>query len=57
MSKHTDYYDEGRRGSEWGGGRHTPHDTLVDRLFWDDQDVRDREDYRRGYSDGSGSSK
>jgi hypothetical protein len=52
-----DYYNDGRHDAEWGDGRHTPHDSLGERILWDDRDVRDRADYRRGYSDGGGSGK
>ncbi len=52
MGPKKDYYDEGRRDAKYDDGRHTPHDSFIDRLFWDDQDVQDRQDYRDGYNDG-----
>ncbi len=52
-----DYYREGRRDAEYGDGYDLPHDSFVERLFWNDKSVRERQDYRDGYKDGGGSGK
>jgi hypothetical protein len=45
-------YDRGHRDAEYDHGKHTPYDSFLDRLFWTDEQVKDREDYRDGYEDG-----
>ncbi len=57
MTASKDYYDEGRRDANYGDDYSVPHDSFIDRLFWDKEDVRDRQDYRDGWKDGGGSSK
>lgn len=57
MSGRKDYYSEGRRDAEYNDGWDPPHDSILDRALWSKQDVKDREDYREGWSDGGGSSK
>jgi len=52
MAQPKDYYNEGRRDAENDDGYTPPHNSFLDRIFWDDDAKQDREDYKDGYRDG-----